>query len=91
MCNSFENILILRCNVTPCAGKRSTEAEREASERGDNWWTLWDASLGSAKRSYVLHLAILPEAQRVWGGPDELGVNVSKTHMADRKVEEVAT
>jgi len=32
--NCYENILILRGNVTTCSGKRSTEAEREASERG---------------------------------------------------------
>lgn len=28
-----ENIIILRCNLTTCAGKRFTEAERKACEQ----------------------------------------------------------
>ena len=33
-------------------------------------WTLWRASLESARRSHALHRANLPEGLRVSGGPD---------------------
>ncbi len=33
-------------------------------------WTLWGASLDSARRSHALHRANLPETQRAVGGPD---------------------
>jgi len=33
-------------------------------------WTLWGASLESAKRSHAYHRANLPEGLRVSGGPD---------------------
>jgi hypothetical protein len=48
-------------------------------------WTLWGASLESAKRSHALHRANLPEAQRVSGGPDEIGLSVRKTTYSKSK------
>lgn len=40
-------------------------------------WTLWGASLNSAKRSHAYHRANLPETQRAVSGPDktDLGSN----------------
>ena len=42
-------------------------------------WTLWGASLESAKRSHALHRANLPEQERAQGGPDSMTTKLKRS------------